>query len=932
MPALKTAIFSIVAGLILGVLVIADISRDQDVKATMTRGLAELAAERAARTFRETTLVLRAVASDLEMNWSLGNALDESFDGSSLDIAPEEVERILFVPVGDEAEETTAAVLYGPSDQDRISGAFFPVTHLRETEVFLWEMMPLEGALAVRFGLGTELHQIHGSTAGYLLAQLDTGTFGRYFDRQLHSLGGGIALAHVDGLVFSTSSRFCRQIDCTSDRLSAEVMSLGYQGDRDAVELQTAVSGSITASVAPVPGFGVYAVAVAPGAPSLGSLIVLEYLLIWGLLSLLAGLYFLARHRQRTIQSRSQSAIRESERRLRAIFDGAGVGIAALSPNGTISVANAALGRILGIAPEELAGQSLLDLVHSGDAAELRQGEVRLRRRCGDTVWVSQTVTAREGSEPHQRGWFYIAEDITARKQTQEALRESKQMLQLVLDSIPVRVSWKDKRLAYIGCNRQFARDAGLSDPAEVAGKTDLDLAWAGHADLHREIDRRVIISGEPQFNIEGPLDRQGMDRRWLRTSKVPLPNAEGETIGVLSCYEDITEIRRAQEALRESEELYRGIADNSPAVICLKDARGTYFRVNREFERIHGLSAADVIGRTAAEVLPPELARRVEEHDGRVLEHLTAISHEQTFKTVDGERTYLDIRFPLTDDLRRRILIGVISSDITGLKEAERKMFEAKSLAEQASHAKSSFLAAMSHELRTPLNSVIGFAEMIETESLAPDPEHCAEYAGDIREAGRHLLSLINDMLDIARIEAGRMPIELRLLDLRESVTAAARFLREATDKKAISIDLRLGDQPLYVHGDERALRQVFLNLLSNSVKFTPDHGSIAVDICRNRPGILEIEVQDTGIGIPAGDLDRVLQPFEQVGSHYTRASGGSGLGLALARSLMELQGGEMKLESQLGSGTTVRISMRERTAADAGLLEVPERWGMAG
>ncbi len=931
MPALKTAIFSIVAGLILGALVIADISRDYDVKAAMTRGLAELAAERAARTFRETTLVLRTTASDLEMNWSLGNALDTSVDGSSPDLAPEEVERILFVPFGDEAEETTAAVLYGRSDQDRISGEFFPVTHLRETEVFLWEMMPLEGALAVRFGLGTELRQIHGSTVGYLLAQLDTGAFGRFFDRQLHSLGGGLALAHVDGLVFSTSSRFCRHIDCTSDRLSAEIMSLGYQGDRAAMEFQTDTA-RIAVSVAPVPGFGVYAVAVAPVPSPLASLIVLEYLLIWGLLSVLAGLYFLARHHQRAIQSRSQSAIKESEHRLRAIFDGAGVGIAALSPSGTISVANTALGHILGVAPEELTGQSLLDLVDSDDTTELRQGEVLLRRRCGDTVWVSQTVTARESGEPHERGWFYIAEDITARKRAQEALRDSKQMLQLVLDSIPVRVSWKDKELAYIGCNRQFARDAGLSDPTQVVGKTDFDLAWAGHAELHREIDRRVIVSAEPRFNIEGPLDRPGMDRRWLRTSKVPLPDAEGETIGVLSCYEDITEVRRAQEALRESEELYRGIADNSPAVICLKDARGAYFRVNREFERIHGLSAADVIGKTAAEVLPPELARRVEEQDGRVLEHLTAISHEQIVKTVDGERTYLDIRFPLTDDLRRRILIGVISSDITGLKEAERKMFEAKSLAEQASHAKSSFLAAMSHELRTPLNSVIGFAEMIETESLVPDPMHCAEYAGDIREAGRHLLSLINDMLDIARIEAGRMPIELRLLDLRESVTAATRFLREATDKKAISIDLRLGDQPLYVHGDERAMRQVFLNLLSNSVKFTPDHGSITVDTCRNRPDILEIAVHDTGIGIPAGDLDRVLQPFEQVGSHYTRASGGSGLGLALARSLMELQGGQMKLESQLGSGTTVRISMPERTAADADLLEAPERWGMAG
>jgi cell cycle sensor histidine kinase DivJ len=233
----------------------------------------------------------------------------------------------------------------------------------------------------------------------------------------------------------------------------------------------------------------------------------------------------------------------------------------------------------------------------------------------------------------------------------------------------------------------------------------------------------------------------------------------------------------------------------------------------------------------------------------------------------------------------------------------------QGKADAEQTAVAKSRFLANMSHELRTPLNAIIGFSDIMRTALFGPLAERYAEYAGLIHESGGHLLDLINDVLDMSKIEADRFSLTLERLDAREAVSAALRLVRVQADAAHISLRGALPPQPLEVNADRRALKQIVLNLVSNALKFTPAGGQVNV-LAREFGGRLEIIVADTGVGIAADDLERLGRPYEQAGGADQRAQG-TGLGLSLVRAFAELHGGEMTIRSILGEGTAVSVKL---------------------
>jgi two-component system cell cycle sensor histidine kinase PleC len=215
-----------------------------------------------------------------------------------------------------------------------------------------------------------------------------------------------------------------------------------------------------------------------------------------------------------------------------------------------------------------------------------------------------------------------------------------------------------------------------------------------------------------------------------------------------------------------------------------------------------------------------------------------------------------------------------------------------------------------MSHELRTPLNAILGFSEIIAQECFgAVGSPRYKEYAGDIHSSGAHLLSLINDLLDVAKIEAGRMEIDPTPLDVRKTLDGALKIIavkaRERNQKLAIEIDPNVPA----LYADERALKQIVINLVSNAVKFTPEGGRIAVVASRARSGGFQMMVEDNGPGIPRDKLDKIFKPFSQVDNRYDRQGGGTGLGLALVRGLVELHGGRAWLESEQGHGARAYI-----------------------
>ncbi len=254
--------------------------------------------------------------------------------------------------------------------------------------------------------------------------------------------------------------------------------------------------------------------------------------------------------------------------------------------------------------------------------------------------------------------------------------------------------------------------------------------------------------------------------------------------------------------------------------------------------------------------------------------------------------------------------MVGLLNIEIERRHETEADLRKAKEQAESANHAKSQFLANMSHELRTPLNAIIGFAEIIAKEILGSNgkPEY-KDYANDIHISGKHLLSMLNDVLDMSRIDAGSVDIDECDLDLHSLVAESLRAFEEEASLSNKVLSLSSDDPDLVVKADERMVRQVLTNLLSNAMKFTNPNGTIGVHVEIIHDGGVAIVVQDDGVGIPADKLSTILEPFSQAEDSYSRSQGGIGLGLPIARSLVEIHGGSLKIESVFGEGTQARI-----------------------
>jgi len=257
-----------------------------------------------------------------------------------------------------------------------------------------------------------------------------------------------------------------------------------------------------------------------------------------------------------------------------------------------------------------------------------------------------------------------------------------------------------------------------------------------------------------------------------------------------------------------------------------------------------------------------------------------------------------------------RRALERGLASAVKRAEASREEAVLAKEVAEQASHAKSSFLANMSHELRTPLNAVIGFSEMIKSEMFGPVGDaHYKEYAGLINGAGSHLLDLISDILDMSKIEAGKLELHLERVDTALTMRECVELLAERAAAGHVSIHADLRRAPVFFEADKRAVKQVLINLLSNAVKFTPEGGSVFVRAIA-ADGYCHLVVEDTGIGIAANELGRIGNPFVQLSNNSGRHPG-TGLGLALVRSLAEMHGGAFKIESAEGQGTTVTVTL---------------------
>lgn len=412
-------------------------------------------------------------------------------------------------------------------------------------------------------------------------------------------------------------------------------------------------------------------------------------------------------------------------------------------------------------------------------------------------------------------------------------------------------------------------------------------------------------------FEYEKRVVRSGGEVRHCHVRGFCETSDDGTSTALFGTTQDVTARVAAETARLESERRYLLLYQNSPAMLWTSDEDFKLKEFNERFATQIGYSKEEIIGKRVLDFCTEESRQKVMVALRPRLLTDGHYSNEQiTFIRKDGTFLEVEITAYLDGELNNGNFQTLAAAlDITARNEAERRLRVALEEAEMANRTKSQFLANISHELRTPLNSIIGFSQFMSQQLLGPigNPQYL-EYSKDILYSGEHLLNLINDILDITKIEAGETRIEESVFSIADVIESCMRMVRQRARAKGLVLriqDVRSAD--ILVRADERLLKQILINLLTNAIKFT-EAGEVTVSAGFEGKDVY-IEVTDTGVGIPPEDQERVLLPFVQIADAMTRNHEGSGLGLPLSKSLIELHGGRLQLESAVGEGTVIRV-----------------------
>lgn len=424
-----------------------------------------------------------------------------------------------------------------------------------------------------------------------------------------------------------------------------------------------------------------------------------------------------------------------------------------------------------------------------------------------------------------------------------------------------------------------------------------------------------------------------------------PLSGEEDEIDMLQHAFTDMGQkLKHSIEELRSNQHLLQSILDNSTALIFVKDLEGRFLLVNRRFEELLHVKRGDITGRTIYDFFPHNYADALFEVDQTVIQSGKITEAEQTVPHGDGLHTYITSKAPLFDEAGKVYAICGVATDITERKRNEEELQQyryhleemvaernaelviAKERADIANRAKSTFLTNMSHELRTPLNAILGYAQILSRNKQLSERQQAS--LNTIQKSGEHLLHLITDLLDLARIEAGKFDLEERTFSLPAFLQVIGDIIRIKAEQKNLVFRIELPPNLPCVRADEKRLRQVLLNLLGNAVKFT-DHGSISLrvrELARDEAEVtLQFEVQDIGIGMSIDQLGAIFKPFEQVGDAQRR-HGGSGLGLSISQELVRLMGSDIHVHSEPGKGSRFWFDLTVPLADDLALQAAPK------
>lgn len=542
-------------------------------------------------------------------------------------------------------------------------------------------------------------------------------------------------------------------------------------------------------------------------------------------------------------------------------------------------------------------------------------------------VDLDSSVVAMDGAE-----WVcYFARPIS---DSLEAARTLDAQLALITNSLPILIARVDRDLRFTYVNKGYERLFGRPRKELVGHKLEEVLGAGDMAGLQPFIKR--VFLGET-VTFERSLYMTALGKRVLRETFTPDTSEEGQVVGYfvlgldITAETDIRDARKLSEAraVKAKRQLLDAIESISVG-FALFDSEDRLIVSNSKFRSAFpeierhirfGAKFEDIVRRFADTIEKFRTDRRARDSFVQTrMDHFRRPSGSFEYSTPSGSW------YRVTDSRTQDGGAVVVHADITESKIRELQLLAAKDEADSINRMKTEFLANMSHELRTPLNAIIGFSDIIEGEMFGPVtvPKYL-EYVSDIKQSGEHLLQVINDILDISKVESGTVVLDRVAVDLGEVVETSLRLVAPRAEQKHLKLTTEIAGEVPIVLGDRRRMVQLLLNLLSNAIKFTPDGGRIEARIARSDAGEVELSVIDNGIGIKARYVDRIAEPFFQVDGTLARRHEGTGLGLTLCKMFVELHGGSLIIASEFGEGTTVTARFPAEIVQDAGGSALP-------
>jgi len=626
-----------------------------------------------------------------------------------------------------------------------------------------------------------------------------------------------------------------------------------------------------------------------------------------------------ARNKRKAFKDFKEQAVKslkDSEQKFKNIFDHSNDAIVIFDLENNVLEVNDVTCKTLGYSREEIIRMPIWELKTPEYQKKLEEHrelicksghavfEVECLRKDGTVIpcEVSNRLIEYEG----KTAILSFARDISERKRTEEALRDSEEKYRTIFEEAPVGVIHFDSKGVVELCNESFVKIAG-SSREKVTGLEILPTLQ--NEDMKKAVEE--VLAGRPGYFEGEYVSATGNRPMQAKVTFRPLISKERVLKGGIGIVEDISERKKMETIQQEKMCFLQNLVDSIPAPVYYKDINGKYIGCNRAFEGFMGKSKEEIAGKTMCDFAPPEVAEKQHLRDLELIRTRGTEVFESTVGHADN--TLHQVVFnkvvlsgPSEED---SVLLGIIW-DITERKELEKNLLKAKKAAEAANRAKSGFIANMSHELRTPLNSVIGFSDLLLEGAFGTLNGKQARYVHNILNSGKHLLEIINNLLDISILETGESSLDYEELELASFIEEVKNSIRPLASSKNIIIRTDFDPALENIRADRAKLKQILYNLLSNAVKFTPMEGKVSVET-RKMDGVAEIRVTDNGIGIPAEIQKKIFRPFVQGDSSSAKEYKGVGLGLYIVKNFVELHGGEVWVSSEPGKGSTFTFTL---------------------